>query len=99
MTGKTGRGEAYLLHEGEALSGPGRPPHSPLSRPAGIDVCDQEKHSDWVRDVAWAPCTGLPHNMIASGGEDGQVLVWTQVRRAGERAAAVLYLTVAVVEG
>lgn len=36
-------------------------------------------HSDWVRDVAWAPNIGLPKNTIASAGQDGQVLIWTQV--------------------
>ena len=38
-----------------------------------------EGHSDWVRDVAWAPNIGLPKNTIASAGQDGQVLIWTQV--------------------
>lgn len=37
-------------------------------------------HSDWVRDVAWAPNFGLPSSTLASGGQDGKVLVW------GERA-------------
>ena len=27
-----------------------------------------ESHSDWVRDVAWAPSIGSPKNVIASGG-------------------------------
>jgi hypothetical protein len=30
-------------------------------------------HSDWVRDVAWAPSLGLPRSTIASAGQDGQV--------------------------
>jgi len=30
-------------------------------------------HSDWVRDVAWAPNMGLPRSTIASAGQDGQV--------------------------
>ena len=25
-----------------------------------------EEHSDWVRDVAWAPSIGLPKSIIAS---------------------------------
>lgn len=29
-------------------------------------------HSDWVRDVAWAPSLGLPFHTIASA---GQVLI------------------------
>jgi len=35
-------------------------------------------HQDWVRDVAWAPSSGMPCNLIASGSEDGTVYVWTQ---------------------
>lgn len=44
------------------------------------DVLVQDGHSDWVRDVAWAPATGVPYNMIASAGEDGRVIVWVEVR-------------------
>lgn len=29
-------------------------------------------HSDWVRDVAWAPNLGLPRSTIASCGQDGR---------------------------
>ncbi|CCI42360.1 hypothetical protein ABG067_006150 [Albugo candida] len=35
-------------------------------------------HSDWVRDVAWAPSTGAPVNLIASCSEDKTVYIWTQ---------------------
>eukprot|EP01137_Pigoraptor_chileana_P000630 Opistho-2@37094 len=35
-------------------------------------------HSDWVRDVAWAPSIGLPTSTIASASQDAQVIVWTQ---------------------
>lgn len=35
-------------------------------------------HSDWVRDVAFAPGVGLPRTYLASCGQDRQVLVWTQ---------------------
>ena len=35
-------------------------------------------HSDWVRDVAWAPSMVPNHNRVASCSEDGQVLIWTQ---------------------
>jgi len=35
-------------------------------------------HTDWVRDVAWAPNLGMPRNTIASCGQDGRVLVWAQ---------------------
>jgi len=36
------------------------------------------EHGDWVRDVAWRPNVGIPANTIASGAEDGTVVVWTQ---------------------
>jgi len=39
-------------------------------------------HSDWVRDVAWAPATTPGVDAVASCGEDGLVIVWT--RRNGE---------------
>jgi len=35
-------------------------------------------HSDWVRDVAWAPNIGLPTNCIASCSQDKSVFMWTQ---------------------
>ena len=35
-------------------------------------------HTDWVRDAAWAPNLGLPMSTIASCGQDGQVLVWSE---------------------
>jgi len=42
--------------------------------PVSKDLC----HSDWVRDVAWAPPL-LPNvNMAASCSEDRTVLIWTQ---------------------
>lgn len=31
------------------------------------------EHSDWVRDVAWAPNLGLPFSTIASAGQEGKV--------------------------
>jgi WD40 repeat protein len=51
-----------------------------------------EQHKDWVRDVAWAPSTGLTYNMIASCGEDGKVFIWRQVgpARGGETAGSSL---------
>ncbi|XP_032822377.1 protein SEC13 homolog isoform X1 [Petromyzon marinus] len=36
-----------------------------------------EAHSDWVRDVAWAPSIGLPVSTIASCSQDGRVFIWT----------------------
>lgn len=37
-----------------------------------------EAHSDWVRDVAWAPATGLPKTYIASCSQDRRVIMWTK---------------------
>ncbi|GAQ83077.1 Vesicle coat complex COPII subunit SEC13 [Klebsormidium nitens] len=47
------------------------------------------KHTDWVRDVAWAPNLGLPKSTIASGGQDGKVVIWTE-QKAGEWVGAEL---------
>ncbi|KAJ3385542.1 GTPase-activating protein S13 [Entophlyctis sp. JEL0112] len=35
-------------------------------------------HSDWVRDVAWAPSIGLPASYIASCSQDKTVIIWTK---------------------
>lgn len=35
-------------------------------------------HSDWVRDVAWAPNLGLPMSTIASAGQDGRLVAWAE---------------------
>jgi len=41
------------------------------------------QHSDWVRDVAWAPPL-LPNvNVVASCSEDKKVFIWTQTGGAG----------------
>lgn len=37
-----------------------------------------EAHSDWVRDVAWAPNIGLPISKIASCSQDCHVIIWTK---------------------
>jgi len=36
-----------------------------------------EGHSDWVRDVAWAPAVGSNRAIVASCSQDKRVLVWT----------------------
>uniref|UniRef100_A0A182XE55 Protein SEC13 homolog n=1 Tax=Anopheles quadriannulatus TaxID=34691 RepID=A0A182XE55_ANOQN len=36
-----------------------------------------ELHSDWVRDVAWAPSVGMPRHQIASCSQDRRVVIWT----------------------
>ena len=35
-------------------------------------------HTDWVRDVAWAPGLVPNHNIVASCSEDGSVIIWKQ---------------------
>jgi len=48
-------------------------------------------HSDWVRDVAWAPPI-LPNvNVVASCSEDRTVLIWTQNGKNQEWKAIQLY--------
>ncbi|XP_014675709.1 PREDICTED: protein SEC13 homolog [Priapulus caudatus] len=42
-----------------------------------------EGHSDWVRDVAWAPSIGLPHQIIASCSQDRRVIIWRNDGTAG----------------
>lgn len=36
-----------------------------------------EAHTDWVRDVAWAPSVGLPKAQIASCSQDRRVVIWS----------------------
>ena len=38
-------------------------------------------HTDWVRDVAWAPNTAMPYNIIASCSEDRTVFIWKQTKK------------------
>lgn len=42
-----------------------------------------ERHTDWVRDVAWAPTVDGAAEMIASCSQDKKVIIWT-AGRAGE---------------
>ena len=37
-----------------------------------------DMHTDCVRDVAWAPVLGLAKSTIASGSQDGKVVIWTK---------------------
>ena len=46
-------------------------------------------HTDWVRDVAWAP-SPLPGNLIASCGEDAKCYVYAQDAETGEWTAKAL---------
>lgn len=34
-------------------------------------------HTDWVRDVAWAPSIGLPSSTIATCSQDGKVIIYS----------------------
>nr|XP_043631717.1 protein transport protein SEC13 homolog A-like [Erigeron canadensis] len=47
-------------------------------------------HTDMVRDVAWAPSLGLPKSTIASGSQDGTVVIWTLGKEGGEWKGKVL---------
>jgi protein transport protein SEC13 len=44
---------------------------------------DENYHTDWVRDVAWAPSIGLPSNIIASASEDKTVIIWQEAIESG----------------
>lgn len=45
-------------------------------------------HTDWVRDVAWAPSILPNTNMVASCSEDRTVIIWTQVQDKNNDASA-----------
>ncbi|KAK6621521.1 hypothetical protein RUM44_001328 [Polyplax serrata] len=42
-----------------------------------IEEAKLEVHSDWVRDVAWAPSIGLPRSVIATCSQDRRVIIWS----------------------
>jgi len=46
-----------------------------------------EAHSDWVRDVAWAPSVGLPVSYIASCSQDRRVIIWSSATENGQQSA------------
>ncbi|KAJ9599641.1 hypothetical protein L9F63_026510 [Diploptera punctata] len=41
-----------------------------------VEEAKLDVHSDWVRDVAWAPSIGLPRSIIASCSQDRRVIIW-----------------------
>ncbi|KAL0633838.1 GTPase-activating protein S13 [Maublancomyces gigas] len=47
-----------------------------------IEEYTLEGHTDWVRDVAWAPSI-LQKSYIASASQDKSVIIWTQERSSG----------------
>lgn len=49
-----------------------------------------EGHSDWVRDVAWAPSIGLPHQIIASCSQDRRVIIWRNDGTAGSTWTSIV---------
>lgn len=49
-----------------------------------------QKHSDWVRSVAWAPNLGLPKSTIASASQDGTVVIWTVGKEGDQWEGKVL---------
>jgi protein transport protein SEC13 len=51
--------------------------------PSPIDT-SKYSHSDWVRDVSWAPSLIPNENIVASCSEDRTVLIWRQVGGAGK---------------
>jgi len=42
-----------------------------------VEEAKLDAHSDWVRDVAWAPSVGLKRQLIASCSQDRRVIIWT----------------------
>jgi protein transport protein SEC13 len=42
----------------------------------GFQEAKLEAHSDWVRDVAWAPSLGKSRTIIASCSQDRRVIIW-----------------------
>lgn len=53
-------------------------------------VSSELSHSDWVRDVAWAPPILPKSNVVASCSEDKKVLIWTS-QDGGEWAPTLLH--------
>lgn len=47
-------------------------------------------HKDWVRDVAFAPASGLVPNMLASCSDDGTVIIWRQAAGGGDWSSEAL---------
>ncbi|KAI9390142.1 hypothetical protein POPTR_008G141300v4 [Populus trichocarpa] len=48
-------------------------------------------HTDWVRDVAWAPNLGFPKSTIASASQDGKVIIWTVAKEGDQWEGKVLH--------
>lgn len=50
-----------------------------------------EAHTDWVRDVAWAPSIGLSNSVIASCSQDARVIIWTNDGTTNEWTSKTLH--------
>lgn len=48
-----------------------------------------EGHSDWIRDVAWAPNIGLPYDTIASCSQDRTVFIWQRANAKFEKQSTL----------
>ncbi|KZS88497.1 WD40 repeat-like protein [Sistotremastrum niveocremeum HHB9708] len=48
------------------------------SQQAWMEEETLEGHTDWVRDVSWAPNIGLPRSYIATASQDRTVVIWTK---------------------
>lgn len=56
-----------------------------------VDEHHLEAHSDWVRDVAWAPSIGLPRMQIASASQDRHVIIWNSNADLSQWTPTVLH--------
>ncbi|KAI9115804.1 hypothetical protein K1719_013473 [Acacia pycnantha] len=56
-----------------------------------MDCSPLQMHTDFVRDVAWAPNLGLPKSTIASASQDGKVIIWTVAKEGDQWAGKVLH--------
>lgn len=58
---------------------------------ASCPISKEVSHSDWIRDVAFAPALLPDMNMVASCSEDRSVLIWTQNGTNEEWRATLLH--------
>ena len=52
-----------------------------------VKEAELKNHSDWVRDVAWAPNIGLPYDLIATASQDQSVWIYTREQSSGQWTA------------
>ncbi|KAJ3183401.1 GTPase-activating protein S13 [Geranomyces variabilis] len=60
----------------------------PSSPGSWIEESTLEGHTDWVRDIAFAPNIGLPTTYLASCSQDKTVVIWVQDPASAAAAAA-----------